>query len=150
MSTPDTISLLNRLIVAEKNGESALRAAAEEAHHDDLRDALMEYSRFFAASARELQDAVRALGGTPAALGTFGNTLHRTWMHLKAAALGRDERVILDEVESDESTAEALLADAVTWDTPPHIQALLERQYEGARQRHQAVRRWRQQLDRAA
>lgn len=146
MSTPDTISLLNRLIVTEKNGESALRAAAEEAHHDDLRDSLMEYSQFFAASARELQDAVRELGGKPAGLGTFGNTLHRTWMHLKATALGRDERVILDEIEVDESAAEDLLADAVARDTPPRIHALLERQYEGARQRHQAVRRRRQQL----
>lgn len=146
MSTPDTISLLNRLIVTEKNGESALRAAAEEAHHDDLRESLMEYSRFFGASAHELQDAVRELGGRPVGLGTLGNTLHRTWMHLKATALGRDERVILDEIEADESAAENLLADAVGWDTSPQIHAILERQYEGAYERHQVLRRLRQQI----
>lgn len=146
MSTPDTISLLNRLIVTEKNGENALRAAAEEAHHEDLRASLIEYSRFFGASAHELQEAVRELGGRPAGLGTFGNTLHRTWMHIKATALGRDERVILDEIEADESAAEDLLADAVGWDTSPRIHAILERQYEGAYERHQVLRRLRQQI----
>lgn len=115
MSTPDTISLLNRLIITQKNGEQALRAAAEEACHEDLRESLMEFSRFFGASAHELQDAVRELGGRPP---------------------GRDERMILDEIK----------ADAVGWDTPPRIHAILERQYEGACERHQAVRRFRQQM----
>ncbi|MEQ1439048.1 PA2169 family four-helix-bundle protein [Fontimonas sp. SYSU GA230001] len=146
MSTVDTISMLNRLIVTEKNGEACLRAAAEEAHHESLRSALIEYSRFLGESAHELQDVVRGLGGHPREIGSFGNTLHRTWMHLKVTALGRDERVILDEVERDENEAETLLADAVEWDTTPSVHALLERQYEGARRRHQAILGLRAQL----
>lgn len=146
MSTVDTISMLNRLIVTEKNGEACLRAAADEAHHDNLRNALVDYSQFLGTSAHELQDVVRGLGGHAREIGSFGNTVHRTWMHLKATALGRDERVILDEVERDESEAEALLADAVDWDTTPSVHALLERQYETARRHHQAIRDLRAQL----
>lgn len=146
MSAVDTISMLNRLIVTEKNGEACLRAAAEESHHENLRNALAEYSQFLGSSANELQDVVRGLGGYPREVGTFGNTIHRTWMHLKATALGRDERVILDEVERDESEAETLLADAVDWDTPPSVHALLERQYEIARRHHRTITGLRAQL----
>lgn len=146
MNTVDTITLLNRLIITSKNGESALRAAADEAWHDELKATLLEYSHFFAEAASELQEAVRQVGGQPRELGTFDNTLHRTWMHIKAKALGRDESVILDEVERDEATADELYAEAMLWETPPEVHALIERQAEGARQRHEALRTLRQQL----
>lgn len=146
MSNIDTITLLNRLIVTSKDGESALRAAAEEAWHDDLKQSLLEYSRFFGEAATELMEAVRRVGGHPRELGTFDNTLHRTWMHIKAKALGRDERDILDTVEEDEALADRVYADAVAWETPPEIHALLERQAEGARMRHRHIREMREQL----
>lgn len=146
MNQVDTLTLLNRLIVTSKNGESALRAAADEAFHEDLRQSLMDYSRFFGEAAHELQDAVRKLGGHPKEIGTFDNTLHRTWMHIKAKALGRDESVILDSVEEDEATADLMFADALTWDTPPDVHALLERQAEGAHQRHIHIREMRGRL----
>lgn len=147
MSNVDTISLLNRLIVTSKNGEAALRAAAEEAHHAEVRDSLTEYSRFFADAAHELQDAVRELGGRPKGTGTFGNTLHRTWMHVKASAYGRDETVILDEVEADEAEADIQFSEALTWHTPPKIHALLQKQSEGVHARHSAIREIRQQIE---
>src|ERR1700758_948362 len=77
MSDLDTITLLNRLIVTSKNGEAALRAAASEAHHDELKRSLMEYSLFFHDAAQEMQDTVKQLGGHPKGIGTFGNTVHR-------------------------------------------------------------------------
>ncbi len=150
MSNLDTITLLNRLIVTTKNGEAALRAAASEVHHAELQESLEEYSRFFADAARELQASVEALGGKPKGSGTFDNTLHRTWLHIKASAYGRDEAVILDSVEADEQEADARYSDALTWSTPPEIHALLERQYECTHQRHDHIRRIRQQLEHAA
>ncbi|MFP5306877.1 MAG: PA2169 family four-helix-bundle protein, partial [Gammaproteobacteria bacterium] len=146
MSTADTISLLNRLIVVERNGQFALRAAADEAYHAEVRGSLMQYSDFLGHAADELQHAVRELGGRATGVGTFGSVVHRTWMHLKASALGRDERVILDEVEQEEAEAETLLADAVTWDTPPPVHTLLQRQYEGAKRHHHVIRGLRDRL----
>ncbi|MGH8540881.1 MAG: PA2169 family four-helix-bundle protein [Stenotrophobium sp.] len=146
MSTIDAITLMNRLIVTSKNGERALRAASEEAYHEDLKQSLLDYSRFFGEAAHELQEAVSKLGGKPQELGTFGNTLHRTWMHLAVTALGRNEDEILNQVESDESTAEERLADAVKWETPPEVHALLERQYENARKHHSEIRELRERL----
>lgn len=148
MSDPDTITLLNRLIVTSKNGEAALRAAASEAHHDELKRSLMEYSQFFHDAAREIQDTVKQLGGHPRGIGTFGNTLHRWLLHMKALTEGRSEAVILDSVESDERAADERFDDAVQhWQTSPEVHAMLERQRDEARRRHDGIRAMRQQLD---
>lgn len=146
MGNADTISLLNRLIVTELNGEASLRAAAEEAHHPELRTALMAYSHCLGDNARQLQEEVRALGGSPSGTGTVGNTMHRTWMHLKAVAFGRNEDVILGDVEADEQEAETMLADAVTWNTPPGVHDVLQRQYDEVARRHREVRALHQRL----
>ena len=150
MSNLDTITLLNRLIITTKNSEAALRAAANEVHHAELMDSLEEYSRFFAEAARELQHTVEALGGKPKGTGTFDNTLHRTWLHIKANAYGRDEAVILDTVESDEQEAEDRYIDALSWSTPPAVHALLEQQYKGSHQRHDHIRQLRQKMGAAS
>jgi uncharacterized protein (TIGR02284 family) len=147
MNTVDTVTILNRLIVTSKNGESALRSAADEAWHEELKQSLSEYASFFGKAALELQEEVRKIGGRPRGLGTFGNTLHRTWMHIRAKSSGQNEEVILDEVERDESEADALYDDAIrNWDTPPEVHALLERQAQEARRRHEAIHQLRARL----
>ncbi|MGH8445643.1 MAG: PA2169 family four-helix-bundle protein [Solimonas sp.] len=143
MNSVDTIELLNHLIVTSKNGERGLRAAADEAHHADLKQSLLAYSQFFGDAARELQQAVRELGGHPREIGTFGATLHRTWMHLKVTALGRDEDVILDDVEEDEGRAESRFAEAAREETPEPIHAMLARHCEMTQRHHDVLREWR-------
>ena len=147
MNTVDTVTILNRLIITSKNGESALRAAGDEAWHEELKQSLFEFSRFFGEAARELQEAVRKVGGRPRGLGTFGNTLHRTWMHIHSKVYGRDEDVILDDVERDEAEADRMYADALhDWDVPPEVHALIERQAREARRRHEAIHELRARL----
>jgi len=148
MTDLDTITLLNQLIVTSKNGEEALRAAASEAHHDELKRSLMEYSQFFHEAAHEMQQTVLKLGGHPKEVGTFGNTVHRWLMHMKALTEGRNEAVILDSVESDERAADERFDDAVShWETPPEVHAMLERQRDEARRRHESIREMRLRLD---
>lgn len=147
MNTVDTVTILNRLIITSKNGEQALASAADEAWHEELKESLTEYSRFFGQAARDLQEMVRKMGGRPRGLGTFDNTLHRTWMHIRAKALGRREDVILDDVEQDEAEADLMFDDAVrNWDTPPEIHAMLERQAAEAHRRHEAIHELRARL----
>jgi uncharacterized protein (TIGR02284 family) len=150
MSDLDTITLLNRLIVTSKNSEAALRAAADEVYHAELHESLAEYSRFFADTASELQAIIERLGGRPKGTGTFDNTLHRTWLHIRSSISGRNEALILDTVEMDEQEADARFDDALTWDIPPDIHALLERRAEGSHERHEQLRQIRQQIESAA
>lgn len=146
MNDLDTITMLNRLIVVSKDGESSLRAAAEEAYHPALKESLMSYSRFFGEAAAELQHAVADLGGAPKALGTFGNTLHRTWLHLRSVAQGHNEDVLLEEIEDDERRVAETLARAVREETPPAVHDLLERQYEGVLKHYGELREIREKL----
>lgn len=148
MTNLDTIERLNRLIVTTKNGEETLRAAADEAHHPELKQSLLQYSRCFADTARELQEAVRRLGGKPEELATFGNTLHRTWMHLKATALGRDEATILAECEREEDQARECFEQALHEDMPQDVHDLLARHYAETLKHHDEVRALRERAHR--
>lgn len=148
MNDLDTITLLNRLIVTAKNGEGALRAAASEAHHDELKRSLAEYSQFFHDAAREMQEAVHKLGGHPRGINTFGNTVHRWVLHMKALVEGRNEAMILDTVERDEREADERFDDALSrWETSPEVHTMLQRQRDEARRRHEEMRSMRQRLD---
>lgn len=139
MNPIDTLTLLNRLIVTSKNGEHTLEAAAQEAHHAELKSALHDYAQFFHKAADDLTDAVRRYGGKPHPRASFDNALHRTVLHLRALALGRDERVILDDVEEQESRADELYADIDNWDLPEDVRSMLEHQAAEARRRHRRI-----------
>ena len=146
MNPVDTTTLLNRLIVTSKDGELALRAAAMESHHADVKEALFDYSAFFRDAAVELQSMARKYGQHPREIGTFANTLHRTWMHVRARAVGRDEHVILDDIESDEALADQLYGDAPNWDLPDDVRTLLARQGQEAFRHHQRIRELKEHL----
>ena len=146
MNPIDTQTLLNRLIVMAKDGEAALRAAADEAYHEELKTALTDYAGFFHDAASELQEQVRTVGGEPKGRGSFENTLHRTWLHLKSMAFGHNERLILDEVEAEESLADTLYAEAPLWDLPEEVRRIIDRQAAEARQRHAQIRQLRETL----
>lgn len=146
MNPVDTLTLLNRLIVTSKNGEHTLQAAAQEAHHAELKDALHDYAQFFHQAVDDLADAVRRYGGKPHPRASFDNALHRTALHLRALALGRDERVILDDVEEQESRADELYAQLDEWDLPQDVRSMLEQQAAEAKSRHRQIDELRSRL----
>src|SRR3546814_18155778 len=90
---------------------------------------ISDWSSDVCSSDLELQQAVRQLGGKPKEIGTFAHTVHRTLMHLRVTALGRDENSLLEEDEGEENEVEGRLAKAIAVDTPPKILELLELQY---------------------
>lgn len=142
MTPLDSITLLNNLIVTAKNAEGSFRAASEEAHDAELKQSLRETSRYLHEAAHELAGVVQRLGGTPHELNTFGNALHRTWMHLKSTALGRDEREILADWAQDEAEVEGDFERAVREEAPADIHAVVERHYRGLLERRDRVRAW--------
>lgn len=67
------------------------------------------YAEMFNARAQERQQAitklqacVARLGGNPADDGTTAGAMHRGWMNLKEAVVGRDDEAIVNSVESGE------------------------------------------------
>ncbi|HEY0914789.1 MAG TPA: PA2169 family four-helix-bundle protein [Solimonas sp.] len=144
MSDLDTITAFNELIETSLDTERGFRAAAEEAHHPELKDLLTGCAQDSARAATELQVAVRSLGGKPEETGTTASSLDRGWMHLKALALGRDEGAILDEVERFEHDAERRYEHALGVEMPQPMHALVQRQYDSLLRHHQDLRGMRQ------
>ena len=67
------------------------------------------YAEMFNARARERQQAVTKLqacvgqmGGTPESEGSTTGAIHRGWINLKEAVVGRDDEAIVNSVESGE------------------------------------------------
>jgi uncharacterized protein (TIGR02284 family) len=67
------------------------------------------YAEMFNARARERQQAVTGLqacvarlGGNPEDVGTTAGAVHRGWINLKEAVVGRDDEAIVNSVESGE------------------------------------------------
>lgn len=146
MEKPELVHLLNHLIVTAKDGAGSLRAAGDEAYHPILKQSLYEFAQFYLRSAEELQAAVRELGGAPREIGSFGNTLHRTWLHLKLTALGRDETVLLQDLARDEEELERRFSAAALEDSDPKTRRLIEGQYQTALRYHARLDRLQRQL----
>ena len=138
-------SILNELIETSKDGEKGFSKAAEETTEPDLKIMFREGAERCRSAARELQDKVAALGGTPEKGGSMMGAVHRGWVNLKSATTGRDTAAILEEVERGEDYAKGRYADALKEELPADAYELVQRQYQGVLANHDRVRELRNQ-----
>jgi uncharacterized protein (TIGR02284 family) len=134
------IAALNDLIETCKNGEEGFRTAAEGITDQAVRTAFAKFSRERWEMARELQDEVQGLGGTPETSGSVGGAVHRGWMNIKAAVTGKDDQKIIAEAERGEDVAKAAYEAALKEALPTQVRALVERQAVRVRAVHDQVR----------
>src|SRR5215210_4857326 len=102
MDNDKTISTLNDLIETCKDGEEGFRTAAEGVTDLQVKALFSEYSRQRAEMARELQEEVRRLGGSPEKSGSVSGSAHRGWINIKSAVTGKDPQAIVSEAERGE------------------------------------------------
>jgi uncharacterized protein (TIGR02284 family) len=140
MQNDKAISTLNDLIETCKDGENGFRTAAEELKSPELKTKFLEYSRQRGEMVRELQSAVRSLGGDPETTGSVSASLHRGWMDIKAAILGKDDHGILAEAERGEDVAKAAYENALKGTLPAQVQTVVQQQAAKVRQAHDTVR----------
>ena len=136
----DVISTLNDLIETCKDGENGFLTCAEDIERIELKDLFQKAARHCAEAARELQTEVQRLGGTPERSGSFAGSAHRRWVDIRSAITGKDEAQVLAECERGEDVAKESYQKALSKDLPPEIRAIVERQYQGVLQHHDAVR----------
>jgi uncharacterized protein (TIGR02284 family) len=102
------------------------------------------FAEMFNARARERQQAVTKLqacvarmGGNPEDDGSTAAAMHRGWINLKEAVLGRDDEAIINEVERGEdylkNKFETVLRNA---DLPADARAEVEQAYTSVRAGH--------------
>ena len=102
------------------------------------------FAEMFNARARERQHAVTALqaavarlGGNPEDDGTVAGSVHRGWINLKEAVLGRDDEAIVNEVERGEDYLKAKFEAARDHvDLPAEARAAVEEAWTSVRAGH--------------
>ncbi len=134
------IATLNGLIGICKDGGTGFQTAAKCVANRDLRNLFAAYARQRRQYAAELQVEVTRLGGSPAERGSWSAPVHRAWTNIKSLLGGGSESAVISECERGEDSARDAYADALRNPLPPHIHALLERQFAGIREAHARVR----------
>jgi uncharacterized protein (TIGR02284 family) len=136
----DVISVLNDLIETSRDGVNGFRTAAESVQSAEARAVLTARAQLIERAVGELQAEVRRLGGDPEKRGSVTGSLHRGWINLKSAIMGKDDDAIITECERGEEVAVRNYQDALDKDLPADIRAIVERQYRGTLQNLENVR----------
>jgi uncharacterized protein (TIGR02284 family) len=105
------------------------------------------FAEMFNARARErqqvitkLQAAVARLGGNPEDDGTTAGAVHRGWINLKEAVLGRDDEAIVNSVESGEDYLKEKFEAALnSGHLSGESRAAVERAYQSVRKGHDQI-----------
>ena len=140
MDNEDVVDVLNDLLETSRDGEQGFRSSAEQAQTSEIQSFLARRAGDCAKAAAELEQAVRAHGGTPADGGTMTGAMHRGWVAIKTAMMTNDDKAVLEECERGEDAAVASYRKALKHALPPGVRSLIERQAAGAQRNHDEVR----------
>ncbi len=97
---------LKHLLSIANDGKEGYKNAAENADAGELKALLTTYSIQRAEFADSLKTLIRQNGGDPdnTSGGPLG-ALHRTWIDIKTAISGNDDKAVLDAVATGETSA---------------------------------------------
>lgn len=138
------ISALNDLIETCKDGQQGYATAAKDAKDPELERVFSQYAAQRSNYVRELQQAVRSLGGDPDKHGSVSGSLHRGWINLKSSLSSHEAHAVLAECERGEDAAvknyrEALNSADLDMDT----RAIIQRQAAGVKEAHDRIKQLR-------
>src|SRR6476469_9493148 len=102
MEQNDVVSTLNDLIETCKDGEEGFRTCAEDIADPQLKTFFTTRAQGCSSAAAELQQLVEAYGGKPETTSSVSSSLHRRWVDIKSAIMGKDEESVLNECERGE------------------------------------------------
>ena len=143
-------SQLNELIETSKDGEQGFLKAARDTKTAELKTLFTLCAQRCADGARELQTLVAGLGEKSESSGSVAGALHRGWLSVKEAVSARDDKAILEEVETGEDYAKVQYRRALEQPLPANIKAVVERQYQGVLANHDKVKALRDRYRAAA
>lgn len=146
----EVISTLNNLIETCKDGQEGFKTAAEGVYNTNLKSLFYNYSQQRAQFVGELQEQVRQLGGDPEHSGSISGTLHRGWMEIKSAVLGKDEKAVLNECERGEDSALSNYREAAKEQLPQPVSYLVNRQLASIIEAHDHIRNMRDAATKSA
>jgi uncharacterized protein (TIGR02284 family) len=138
-TTDQVIATLNRLVETCKDGENGYQTAALCVTNVDLKALFESYSQQRGIYSSELQSEIMRLGGSPEKHGSIAGPVWRAWTNIKSLLSGGSEHAVIAECERGEDAAKEAYLGALKQTLPPHVQALIERQFAGIREANERV-----------
>lgn len=146
-TTGDT-TVLNTLIGTLIDSVEGYQKAAADT--DNTR-----YAEMFNARAQErqsaitkLQAAVARLGGNPEDDGTTAGAIHRGWINLKEAVVGRDDEAIVNSVESGEDYLKEKFETVMNnKDLPAEARAAVDKAWQSVKAGHDQMSQLKHAID---
>lgn len=128
---------LNTLIGTLLDSVDGYQKAAADTENDRYREMFNARARERQQAATKLQAAVARLGGNPEDDGTTAGAVHRGWLNLKEAVVGKDDTAIVKEVERGEDYIKAKFETAMQHkDLPPEGRTAVEEAWQSVRAGH--------------
>ena len=140
LQVQELVSILERLIATNRDGQAGYRDAAEHIQDSELKGYFNEQSIERAQFAGQLESEVQRLGQLePHDRGSAGAALHRAWIDLKSS-LGASDQSILASVEQGEDIARGTYEDVLTKQLPDHIAQVIHNQAQSIFAAHDHVK----------
>jgi uncharacterized protein (TIGR02284 family) len=137
MTDTNDISVLNGLIATTLDSMKGYEDAAKDAESTQYATMFADFARDRATVATDLQNQVRNLGGEPELDSSMLAAAHRTFMDLKQAITGKDDKAIIQEVERGEDHIKAKFEDAMKdGDLTPATQIAITKAFASVREGH--------------
>lgn len=133
----DDLTILKTLTSTLNDSVNGYRDAAENVDSQDLRSLFTEFAGKRESAASELKAEVRRLGGDPDEDGSVLGGLHQSWLDLKSAITGRDDKAIINEVERGEDYLKEKFEAALNSDSlNGESRTVIDRAYASVREGH--------------
>jgi uncharacterized protein (TIGR02284 family) len=103
----ETVAALNQLLEKNYDAEQGYKNALVDAKNPSLKSYFTRQAANRSQYVNELDKAIRDLNADPIEKGSTTGSLHRTWMDIKTAIVGKDDEAVLEEcIRGDKAAVE--------------------------------------------
>lgn len=140
-----TLETLTTTLIDSINGyEDAAKDSDNQRFQQIFRERASERRQVL----ENLRSEIRRLGGDPPDDGSFMGKTHQTWLDLKAAVTGRDDKRIINSVEAGEDYLKEKFETALdSGDISGETRQVIERAYQSVRSGHDQISQLKQGME---
>ncbi|MGX7896444.1 PA2169 family four-helix-bundle protein [Tsuneonella sp. HG222] len=140
-----TLNTLIGTLIDSVNGYQKAAADTDNTRFAELFNARAQERQ---AAVTKLQAAVARMGGNPEDDGTTAGAIHRGWINLKEAVVGRDDEAIVNSVESGEDYLKEKFEAALRHvDLPADARAAVEEAWTSVKAGHDQMSQLKHAID---